>query len=374
MTALPLNPYDNNYLSCRLINEQLTDNKLDVTLAENVIAASAEQTPKLVLDGTGRASLIGAVSIDTSSTSAYFPLLSLPAKINPTKDFSFPVYVNGASAYVPNAVTVQKKGSGIIAISVDAPGSYSTRPTFSVIGDGVGAALDALMGALTATPVTAQSGAGSYAPNDTITLAGGSPSPAAVLKVTHTKVESATVAAAGAGGTPGTQTVTGTTGTGTKFQATVTVSGGGAITSVDSISVAGDYTVNPTSLTNEPVTGGGLTGAQLSLKMGVLTAAVDTTGTYTTLPSNPAAQASTSGAGTGATFTMTWKIVGGEVTSAGKGYSEGNTTIEISGSGGGIVTPVFSEEEPAQVVLIGTPNENDMVSLDGINFLVEPYF
>lgn len=79
-----------------------------------------------------------------------------------------------------------------------------------------------------------------------------------------------TIAAAGTGGTTGTQTVTGTTGTGTPFQASVTIAGG-VITTVLSVTVHGAYTAMPSSLTAEPVTGGGLTGAQLNLSaaMGV---------------------------------------------------------------------------------------------------------
>lgn len=139
-----------------------------------------------------------------------------------------------------------------------------------------------------------------YVPNDTILTAGGTASPHSTLTVTNTKVVSATVAAGGSGGTNGTQTVTGTTGTGTKFQASVTVSGN-AITAVLSITVAGNYTVNPTSITNEPVTGASLTGAQLSVVMGVLTAGITTAGSYT-VNSATFTQTSTSGSGTGATF------------------------------------------------------------------------
>jgi hypothetical protein len=184
----------------------------------------------------------------------------------------------------------------------------------------------------------------SYAPGAGIVLAGGTSTVAGQVTVDTTQVVSATIAAGGTGGTNGTQTVTGTTGSGTKFQASVTVSGG-AITAVGSISVAGAYTVNPTTLTDEPVTGAGLTGAALSLVMGVntfsvvnpgeytansatftqasssgagtgatfnaavfgiLAATVSTAGSYTAVPANPVAQASSSGAGTGATFNMTW--------------------------------------------------------------------
>lgn len=80
-------------------------------------------------------------------------------------------------------------------------------------------------------------------------------------------VVGAAIVNAGTGGTPGAATVTGTTGTGTKFQATVTIEAGGTIESIDSISVAGAYTVPPTDLTAEPVTGGGLTGATLALSL-----------------------------------------------------------------------------------------------------------
>lgn len=80
-------------------------------------------------------------------------------------------------------------------------------------------------------------------------------------------VQSATIAAAGGGGTNGAQTVTGTTGTGTKFQAAVTIAGN-IITSVNSISTVGSYTVLPTDPTQEPVTGAGLAGAKLNIAMG----------------------------------------------------------------------------------------------------------
>jgi hypothetical protein len=84
------------------------------------------------------------------------------------------------------------------------------------------------------------------------------------------QVTAAAVAAGGAGGTNGTQVVVGTTGTGSFFQARVTVAGG-AITAVLEVTYGGSYTVNPTSLTNEPVAGYGGTGAQLNLTMAPLT-------------------------------------------------------------------------------------------------------
>lgn len=153
---------------------------------------------------------------------------------------------------------------------------------------------------LTAITINA-AGSGVYAPGDVIQLAGGVALRPARVTVSTTKAVSATVAAGGSGGTPGTQTVTGTTGTGTKFQASVTVSGGGAISAVLSITVAGDYSANPTDPTQEPVTGASLTGARLNVQMGLLTVSITDAGIFTTT-SPTFTQNGTDGDGTGATF------------------------------------------------------------------------
>lgn len=159
----------------------------------------------------------------------------------------------------------------------------------------------------TLNPVTTQiirAGTG-YVPNEAVTLAGGTGT-AATFTILATQVVSATIAAAGSGGTNGTQTITGTTGTGTLFTASVTVSGG-AITAVLSIVTGGAYTVNPTSLTQEPVTGASLAGAKLNVVMGGQALNVSgsaTVGSYTVAPAQPGTQASTSGAGTGIQFNL----------------------------------------------------------------------
>jgi hypothetical protein len=79
-------------------------------------------------------------------------------------------------------------------------------------------------------------------------------------------VLSATVNAAGSGGTNGLVTITGTTGTGTKFTARGLIAAG-ALTGPLTIVSSGSYTVDPTSLVAEPVTGGSLTGATVGLTM-----------------------------------------------------------------------------------------------------------
>lgn len=172
---------------------------------------------------------------------------------------------------------------------------------------------------LATVSAAAASAAGTgYVPADTITLAGGDYSQAAVLTVTHTKVITAAVVAGGTGGTPGAVTITGTTGTGTKFQATGTITAGGILSGALTVTVAGDYTVNPTSIAAEPVTGGSLTGTTVILTMGVLTVSVTTAGVYREVPAT-ATQGSTSGSGSAATFTLTTAAASGSAVTIGAG-------------------------------------------------------
>lgn len=145
-----------------------------------------------------------------------------------------------------------------------------------------------------------------YVPGDALTVVGGTTSLVAgylsstILIVTDTQVITATVNNGGSGGANGPVTITGTTGTGTKFQATGTITGGvlqpGLV-----ITVAGDYTINPT-LTGEPVTGGSLVGATVNLTMGVFYTGIQNQGNYSISPTNPVSV--TGGTGTGATFTL----------------------------------------------------------------------
>lgn len=150
------------------------------------------------------------------------------------------------------------------------------------------------------TTGTGSAGLNNYYPND-IVYGTSTPTPGQYL-VTNTKAIAATVVAGGTGGSNGACTITGTTGTGTKFQASGTVTGGvlgGALT----VTTAGNYTVNPTSLAIEPVTGCSLTGATVSLGIGVLTASIlvpdVSTGTAATITP-------TGGSGSGLVLTPTW--------------------------------------------------------------------
>lgn len=240
---------------------------------------------------------------------------------------------SGASVATPinGAVTVSYVPGDTITL---AGGSFSTPTKLTVLST---TALSAIL---------LSPGTQGYAPGDFITLAGGVSTTSAVVTVASTQVLSATIVNAGTGGTNGVQTVTGTTGIGVKFQASVTIAGN-VITAINSITVPGNYTGNPATVTNEPVTGGGLTSAALSLKMGVLSisftnggvftsnpvgglftqgsttgsgvgatfqtavfgvhaVAITVPGIYSAVPANPVLQASTSGSGQGIEFTMTW--------------------------------------------------------------------
>ena len=166
---------------------------------------------------------------------------------------------------------------------------------------------------------TTQSGAGSYAPGDTITLSGGTASSVAVLTVNRTKVITATINNGGTGGTTaagassGACTLTGTTGSGERKFSINAVLVNGAVTVLQNFTSTGEYSANPTSLTAEPVTGcGSLSGATLTLVMGVLMPIVTTQGTYSATAAT-LTQSSTSGSGTGATFTSLF-VTGGSFT------------------------------------------------------------
>ncbi len=155
----------------------------------------------------------------------------------------------------------------------------------------------------------------SYYPGDLITLADGASytisTQPVIANVTVTTLSvTPSVNAGGTNGTTGFGNVTGTTGTGTKFVANVSISGG-AINAVNSLISNGLYTVNPTSLIAEPVTGANLTGATLVLGIGVANVVINnTTGQVITIPTNPVSQYKTSGNGAGATFTLTYNQTG----------------------------------------------------------------
>lgn len=282
-----------------------------------------------------------------------------------------PLSISGISNADPGVVS--SSGSGVTAatsIITSVVSTYAPADTVTMAG---GTYLTPAVLTVTNTRLVSlvlnSPGVGNYAPTNTINLSGGTMSTTAVLTVTTTKVVSATVAAGGAGGTDGTRTATGTTGTGTKFQAEVTVSGG-AITAVLSITVGGSYTVNPTAPANEPVTGTGIgAGAQLNVVLGVDTFSITNRGVFTANPAGGTmTQASSSGTGTGATFQQA--ILGPNamtVTTPGVySVTPSNPVSQLSSSGGGLgatFTLTFWS--------VAAFNDGDWVFVSGVNGMTE---
>lgn len=373
MSTARFSPQDTNYLTSRNSYDNYTQqgsNPLAVTTA-NFTANSGNSVPTVSTFGNGRMYLSGSLTAAGTPTANY-QIGQLPSFLQPLKDALLKVVVLRAGVLVDNAIKVNSAGNSISGVTITNGGSYATLPTFSVVGSGSGASLSPQMGVLSAVVVAPGTG---YVPGvDFITPSGGTHSATGLLGVVSTKVVSATVAAGGTGGTNGTQTVTGTTGTGTHFQASVTVALG-AISAVLSITVAGAYSANPTTITAEPVTGAGLSGAQLSVVMGVNAVVINNQGVYTVLPANPVAQASTTGVGIGATFTVLWALVGAVVNNGGTGYNHSNTTLSVSGGGstGGGAATVLLQNTGGILSLVTQPNTGDVVYLDNASFMVKSY-
>jgi hypothetical protein len=262
---------------------------------------------------------------------AYVTEPSLPiANITNGNPAIVTMLINGVSAATPN-------NGGVTA-------SYAPGDQLTLAGGSFSApAILAVTNTKILSLALFNAGNGVYAPGDTLHLTGGVQSTAAILTVITTQVVAATIHAAGTGGTNGLATVTGTTGTGTKFQASVTIAGG-IITAVNSITVAGSYTVNPTTPSAEPVTGGGLTGAQLNVQLGVLTFAITNAGVFTTNPASfTFTQASTSGSGLGASFSNAIMGVNAvSVANAGSYTVDPTNPVSVSSSTGSGVGVTFN--------------------------------
>ena len=224
-------------------------------------------------------------------TSGSFPVLN----ITQASPAVMTVDAVGVSSAAPT-------GSGVVL-------AYNPGDTITVAG---GSFVRAATLSVTSVSVTALSvylpGAG-YARADPITLSGGVATTAAIATVYRTQVApSPTLFAAGSGGaTDGAAVFAGTTGVGTFFQVNVTVAGG-AVSAVGSLVTGGVYSTNPVSLTAEPIVyvsgaGAGLTGAKLTVAMGVQSVTITTAGVYTTSPSGGVfGQSASSGGGTGVGF------------------------------------------------------------------------
>lgn len=269
----------------------------------------------------------------------------------------------------PGVITVAEfSAAAATAINAGVASNYQTGDLVTLAGGAftIPAELEVENTQIASVALNA-SGAG-YAPNDIVALQGGVFSTQATIKVVSTQVVGAAIANVGRFGTPGPAVVTGTTGVGTKFQADVTIGPGGNITSVNNISVGGDYTANPSNIAAEPVTGGGLSSAQLSVTMGISTIAILTPGVFTVNSLGGAfTQGFTTGSGAGATFknalfgpaAVSISVPGEYTTSPANPVAQSATT----GTGAGATFDV--------VFAAGSFNEGDWVSLAGIEGMTE---
>lgn len=194
---------------------------------------------------------------------------------------------------------------------------------------------------------------------------------AANLIVASTQVVALpTIAAAGTGGTPGAATLTTTTPTGTQAQIGVTIGAGGTISSVNSIVVAGQFVSNPTTLSAEPVTGGGLTGAQLNFtsSLGVAFLNVQPSGAtggggnynsiYSITPTG-ISQLSTTGSGSGLVMSLTFAPLAAGILPPNQASG--------TGTGGNVWTQCLGFGSCAN---IGTATENTAYGWNTLNALV----
>jgi len=375
--SLELRPTDNNYLNSSIVYKQLTQNSIALTLNSSNAEAVDGSTPTLRLDGQGRAYLTGSMKLINATPPAGMPLFTLPQNIPLSQNFSlFPVTQFNGSVYSTNYLSLFNGTNSIDSITISNAGRYETIPAVETDGPGEGfigtANVKAALSGLTVP------GSG-YVPGDTWELTGGTAVGGVKFTgiITGTKVVSATIHAAGTGGTNGTATVTGTTGTSGlgRFTANVTIAGG-IITAVNSITFGGQYTVNPTSLTAEPVTGGGLTGAQLTVVMGAGVLEFTAAGRYSVIPIGPYATTATSGSGTGLQLSVLWGINDVVVVNGGFGYDGGSTVTFFGGAPTvNAVAAIVLSTNPSLPTgkLANSSTLNDIISLDGIEFFTGSY-
>lgn len=158
----------------------------------------------------------------------------------------------------------------------------------------------------------ADSGTAAYAPAGQLTVTGGTGT-APVFSIIYTEVVTVAINAVGAGGSPGAHTFRGTTGAvaTNRFEFTAFVDGAGTLTGATPVlTLGGDYSVNPTSLTGEPIldiTDGTLVGGTVNVGMWPLLIAYPplVPGNLTAIPPDDPVN-TTGGGGTGAQVTVDW--------------------------------------------------------------------
>jgi hypothetical protein len=220
------------------------------------------------------------------------------------------------SGYVPADVLTLSGGTHSVAATVTVTDTLLASVAINAIGTGYApndtitlaggtAVTKAILNVLTTklASVALNAPGTVYNVGDTITLAGGTHTTAAILTVSTVQLVSAAIGGSGGTGYGNTTTFNVTVAGGTGSPAAVvnvTSNSGGVVTTINSISTPGSYTVLPT-LANNLATGGTGTGLELNLVFGVATFSISTAGSYT-VNTATFTQASTTGSGAGATF------------------------------------------------------------------------
>lgn len=227
--------------------------------------------------------------------------------------------------------------AGVDHVTVTNAGTYTTVPTVTAA---TGAATFSARMKLLGGSTVATAGTG-YVPGDVLSLSGGTKTTTARITVATVKLVSATIAAGGTGyGNAQTFTATVSGGTaGTTAQISVTSDSSGVITTINSVSRAGSYTVVPTS--PAATTGGSGTGLTVNLVWGINTFAVTTPGVYSALPASPISM--TGGGGSGGQLTGSWGVSNVVVTSPGS-YSSSPPVVNFS-SGTAAATAVLASSQ-----------------------------
>ncbi len=218
-----------------------------------------------------------------------------------------PLTLTAASATNPVSISVANASGATSAIANigGVAASYAAGDTVTLAGGTFSTAAVILISDTTIASLSVNARGSGYAPGDTITLGGGTPLHAGLMQVVTTRLKSATLVSGGSQLVNGAQVATGTTGSGTKFTVNVTVAGN-SVTSVNSIASAGSYSANPSNLSAEPVGGIPSTGPGgslpiLSIVMEIDVVLISSRGVYAA-NSATFTQAATSGSGTGVTF------------------------------------------------------------------------
>ena len=256
-----------------------------------------------------------------------------------------PYVISAATKASPCVLTVAATSSldSVVPINSAVSASYAPGDTVSLAGGIFTTRSVVTVGQTLLASVAINNRGTNYQPNDFITLSGGSAVVRAVVQIATIRIKAASIITGGGGGTPGVQTLTGTTGTGTKFQASVTINGSGIVTAINSITVQGSYTSIPnysvTGAFTDLMTGAGTTAVILSVTTEINTMSIVNPGQYV---ANAAGgtftqASSTTVYGSGATFqTGLFGIYNASVTTAGS-YSvlPSNPVAQFATSGTG---------------------------------------